>query len=284
VLNNKILVTGSEGFIGGHLYKRLDNGLDNVIGMDKKSYAPTSSYGYLNNMIEFNNPDIIVHLGANCSTQISLRDPRMDFIDNVIGTFNVCEIARQYNIPIIFNSTMKVYPGEDGIITPYGLSKKVGEDYIKMYHELYGLEFIINRPSSVYGPGQEGSEDGGWFTWFIKAYVQNKTITLFGDGTQTRDVLYIDDHIDLLVDQIENFDLYKNNDYDFGGGPENVLSLNTLLETLDYSRIIEDKKLPGDVQHFANNNIAIGKVNGWEPKVNWQEGLERTKLWLAQSL
>jgi CDP-paratose 2-epimerase len=284
VLNNKILVTGSEGFIGGHLYKRLDNGLDNVIGMDKKSYAPTSSYGYLNNMIEFNNPDIIVHLGANCSTQISLRDPRMDFIDNVIGTFNVCEIARRYNIPIIFNSTMKVYPGEDGIITPYGLSKKVGEDYIKMYHELYGLEFIINRPSSVYGPGQEGSEDGGWFTWFIKAYVQNKTITLFGDGTQTRDVLYIDDHIDLLVDQIENFDLYKNNDYDFGGGPENVLSLNTLLETLDYSRIIEDKKLPGDVQHFANNNIAIGKVNGWEPKVNWQEGLERTKLWLAQSL
>ena len=284
MLNNKILVTGSEGFIGGHLYKRLDNGLDNVIGMDKKSYAPTSSYGYLNNMIEFNNPDIIVHLGANCSTQISLRDPRMDFIDNVIGTFNVCEIARRYNIPIIFNSTMKVYPGEDGIITPYGLSKKVGEDYIKMYHELYGLEFIINRPSSVYGPGQEGSEDGGWFTWFIKAYVQNKTITLFGDGTQTRDVLYIDDHIDLLVDQIENFDLYKNNDYDFGGGPENVLSLNTLLETLDYSRIIEDKKLPGDVQHFANNNIAIGKVNGWEPKVNWQEGLERTKLWLAQSL
>ena len=283
-MNKKVLVTGHEGFIGGHLYKRLDNGLDNVIGMDKKSYAPTSSYGYLNNMIEFNEPDIIVHLGANCSTQISLRDPRMDFIDNVIGTFNVCEIARKYDIPIIFNSTMKVYEGDDGIITPYGLSKRVGEDYITMYHELYGLEFIINRPSSVYGPGQEGSEDGGWFTWFIKACVQNKTITLFGDGTQTRDVLYIDDHIDLLVDQIENFDLYKNNDYDFGGGPENVLSLNTLLETLDYSRIIEDKKLPGDVQHFANNNIAVGKVNGWSPKIHWQEGLERTKLWLAQSL
>jgi len=153
-----------------------------------------------------------------------------------------------------------------------------------MYHELYGLEYIINRPSSVYGHNQEGSEDGGWFTWFIKASVQNKTITLFGDGTQTRDVLYIDDHIDLLMDQVQNFELYKNSDYDFGGGPENILSLNTLLETLDYDRIIEGKKLPGDVQHFANDNIAVGKVNGWQPKINWQEGLERTKEWLIQSL
>ena len=201
-----------------------------------------------------------------------------------MGTFNVCEIARKYNIPVIFNSTMKVYPGEDGLIVPYGLSKIVGEQYIKMYHDLYNLEYIINRPSSVYGPNQEGSEDGGWFTWFIKAYVENKTITLFGDGSQTRDVLYIDDHVDLLIDQIDNFDLYKNNEYDFGGGPENVLSLNDLLKELDYSRIIEADKLPGDVQHFSNDNIDINKVNGWSPKVGWREGLERTKECLIQSL
>jgi CDP-paratose 2-epimerase len=276
----RLLITGHQGFIGGHLLQRYPK----EAGMDKKSGRSTSELSLLDGLVRLRNPDLIVHLGANCSTQISLRDPQLDFTDNVIGTFNVCEVARRYNIPIIFNSSMKVYPGEDGIITPYGLSKLVGEQYIKMYHELYGLEYIINRPSSVYGPNQDGSEDGGWFTWFIKAYVQNKTITLFGDGTQTRDVLYIDDHIDLLADQIENFDLYKNNEYDFGGGPENVLSLNTLLETLDYDRIIEANKLPGDVQHFANDNIAVGKVNGWKPKVNWQEGLERTKAWLTQSL
>jgi UDP-glucose 4-epimerase len=276
----RLLITGHEGFIGGHLIKRYPN----EVGMDKKTGRSTSEWSLLKGLVQLRNPDLIVHLGANCSTQISLRDPQLDFIDNVMGTFNVCEIARQRNIPIIFNSSMKVYPGEDGIITPYGLSKLVGEQYIKMYHDLYGLEYIINRPSSVYGPNQEGSEDGGWFTWFIKAYVQNKTITLFGDGTQTRDVLYIDDHVDLLVDQIDNFDLYKNNEYDFGGGPENILSLNQLLETLNYNRIIEDKKLPGDVQHFANDNIAVGKINGWSPKVGWQEGLERTKEWLTQSL
>ena len=279
-MDKKVLVTGNLGFIGGHLYKRLDN----VIGMDKKNGTSTAKFDTCYALADIYRPDIIVHLGANCSSQISLRDPQLDFIDNVVGTFNVCEIARKYNIPVIFNSTMKVYPGEDGLIVPYGLSKIVGEQYIKMYHDLYDLEYIINRPSSVYGPNQEGSEDGGWFTWFIKAYVENKTITLFGDGSQTRDVLYIDDHVDLLIDQIDNFDLYKNNEYDFGGGPENVLSLNDLLKELDYSRIIEADKLPGDVQHFSNDNIDINKVNGWSPKVGWREGLERTKEWLIQSL
>jgi CDP-paratose 2-epimerase len=279
-MNKKVLVTGHKGFIGGHLA----NEIPNVLGMDKKTGLSTSNFDVLFREISRNTPDIIVHLGANCSSQISLRDPKLDFIDNVIGTFNVCEVARLYNIPVIFNSTMKVYPGEDGLIVPYGLSKIVGEQYIKMYHDLYDLEYIINRPSSVYGPNQEGSEDGGWFTWFIKAYVENKTITLFGDGTQTRDVLYIDDCVDLLIDQIDNFELYKNNEYDFGGGPDNVLSLNQLLETLNYDRIIEDKKLPGDVQHFSNDNIEVNKINGWFPKVGWREGLERTKEWLTQSL
>ena len=274
----KILVTGSEGFIGGHLFNRLPN----AVGMDKKNGTSTSDYDVLRATIERHHPDIIVHLGANSSTQISLLDPHMDFIDNVVGTFNVCEIARLHNIPVIFNSTMKVYRGDDGIITPYGLSKQIGEEYLRMYNELYGLEYVINRPSSVYGPNQEGSEDGGWFTWFIKASIQNKTITLFGDGTQTRDVLYIDDHIDLLEDQIKNFDLYKNRDYNFGGGFLNVLSLNDLLKFLQYDRIIEGKKLPGDVQHFSNDNVIISSINSWEPKVDWVEGLARTKNWLTQ--
>lgn len=279
-MEKRVLVTGHEGFIGANLFKRLGN----AIGMDKKSNRSTSNYHLLNETVKEYKPDVIVHLGANCSSQISIRDPKMDFEDNTIGTFNVCEVARLYNIPVIFNSTMKIYPGEDGIIAPYGLSKIVGEQYLHMYHDLYNLDYIINRPSSVYGPYQDGSEDGGWFTWFIKAYIQNKTIRLFGDGTQTRDVLYVDDCVDLLIDQIENFDLYKGQSFDFGGGPDNIVSLNELLDTLDYHRVIEEAKLPGDIQHFSNDNIDIGKINGWSPKVGWQEGLERTKEWLVQSL
>ena len=273
-----VLVTGHEGFIGGHLFNRLPN----AIGMDKKSDLSTSDFHKLIQVIEKYKPSVICHLGANCSSQISLRDPHLDFIDNVIGTFNVCEAARIYGLPVIFNSTMKIYPGEDGIIVPYGLSKIIGEQYIESFHKIYGMQYIINRPSSVYGPFQEGSEDGGWFTWFVKASVKSQTITLFGDGSQSRDVLYVDDCVDLLVDQINNFDLYKNKSYDFGGGEENVLSLKDLLNKLEYNNVIFGNRLPGDVQHFSNDNIAINAVNGWYPKTNWRIGLERTSEWLKQ--
>lgn len=268
----KILLTGALGFMGQHLEKRLDD----VITMDKKRASTTANYGLLNHIVEEQGIEMIVHLGANCSSQISLREPKTDFTDNAIGTFNVCEVARIHKLPVIFNSTMKVYPGEDGIIPPYGISKLVGEMYLKMYHEVYGLDYIINRPSSVYGPLQDGSEDGGWFTWFIKASVRNQPITLFGDGTQSRDVLYIDDMIDLLVDEIENFDKYKNDDYDFGGGIENEVSLMELLRKLDYKHYTHGELLKGDVKRFVCDNTKTTNVNGWSPKVSWQDGLERT--------
>ena len=272
----KLLITGSDGFMGQHLMKRFPGSR----GMDKKSDESTFDYQLLFFIVKKEQPDMIVHLGANCSSQISLRFPGMDFDDNVVGTFNVCEISRIFKIPVIFNSTMKVYPGEDGIVPPYGVSKQVGEDYLKMYHQVYGTDYIINRPSSVYGPLQDGSEDGGWFTWFIDAAVNNKQITLFGDGSQSRDVLYIDDCIDMLADQINNFELYKNNDYDWGGGRENLVSLNELLETLDYHNTVQAPRLPGDVMEFVTDNTKASSVNNWKPKVHWTEGLERTRSWL----
>ena len=202
----RILLTGALGFMGQHLHQKLLNLGHQVVPMDKKLGNSTSE-----NLFPDGKFDFIVHLGANCSSQISLREPSVDFTDNAIGTFNVCEFSRNNgNIPIIFNSTMKVYPGEDGIIPPYGTSKLVGEMYLKMYQKVYGVPYVINRPSSVYGPLQDGSDDGGWVTWFIKASLTDKTINLYGDGTQSRDILYIDDCINMIVDQILNFKKYQN--------------------------------------------------------------------------
>ncbi len=274
-----ILVSGSAGFIGSHLVDRLKPHYG-VTEMDKKLGSTTADYRQLYDKVAQDRPDIIVHLGANCSSQVSLRTPMTDFTDNVIGTFNVCEVARQLDVPVIFNSTMKVYPGDDGLIPPYGLSKLTGESYLKMYGRIYNLPYIVNRPSSVYGSRQDGSEDGGWFTWMIKAALENKQITLFGNGEQSRDMLYIDDCIDLLVDQIENFDLYQNQEFDFGGGIENEVSLNQLLNELDYHNTKTDVRLPGDVKRFVAGYDKISQVNGWKPKVSWHEGLERTKDWL----
>jgi len=268
-----ILLTGHLGFMGQHLHKRLLGAGHHVIGMDKKNKTSTSNYANFPD----EKIDLIVHLGANCSSQISLREPTVDFTDNVIGTFNVCEFSRLHgNIPIIFNSTMKVYPGEDGVIPPYGISKLVGEMYLKMYQKVYGVPYVINRPSSVYGPLQNGSDDGGWVTWFIKASLTGHKINLYGDGTQSRDVLYIDDCIDMLMDEIVNFEKYQNLDFDWGGGEENELSLNELLDILDYHNTEIKPKLPGDVQRFVVDNTMASQINNWKPKVTYREGIKKT--------
>lgn len=273
-----IIISGYRGFIAGVLAERLVQMGHTIIGLDKKDGTSTSN---MKNLLDaarnFDHIDMIVHLGANCSSQISLREPATDFEDNAIGTFNVCEFARQNgNIPIIFNSTMKVYPGEDGIIPPYGLSKLVGEQYLQLYRRVYGTPSIVNRPSSVYGPTQDGSDDGGWFTWFVKASLKNLPITLYGDGTQSRDVLYIDDCIDLLVYEVENFDKLKNREFDFGGGLENEVSLNELLDELNYhNNIVLAPKLKGDVQRFVNTNRDAMYYMDWKPKVSWKEGLKK---------
>lgn len=270
----KILLTGSNGFMGQHLVDRLK--YCNVFTMDKKNGTSTSDY---NNLLEYDKIkfDFIVHLGANCSSQISLREPKTDFTDNVIGTFNVCEFSRTHgNIPIIFNSTMKVYKGEDGIIPPYGISKQIGEMYLKTFNQIYGLNYIINRPSSVFGPLQNGSDDGGWVTWFIKAKFTNQKINLYGDGTQSRDILYIDDCIDMLEDEILNFEKYENKDFDWGGGVDNEVSLNQLLDYIDYHNTETKPKLKGDVQRFIVDNTVATSINGWKPKVSAFEGIDKT--------
>lgn len=267
-----VLVTGAAGFIGSHLMDRLDK----AVGMDKVWGASTVDSEKLDFIIRQRSVEMIVHLGANCSSQISLRNPRVDFTDNVVGTFNVCEAAREYKIPVIFNSTMKVYPGDDGLVPPYGLSKNVGEEYLVTYGSLYGVRYLINRPSSVYGPRQNGSDDGGWVTWFIKAAITGQPITLYGDGTQSRDILYVDDCVDVLVDQINNFDRYEGGHFDFGGGPKNEVSLMELLDFLQYENFSFAPHLPGDVQRFVCENSHITYINGWAPKTDWKEGVRRT--------
>jgi len=281
---DKILISGHQGFMGSHLKDKLESLGYVTFGLDKKNYSSTSEWCNLEKLIDWK-LDYIVHLGANCSSQISLRKPQMDFYDNALGTINVCELSRLCGgVPIIFNSTMKVYPGEDGIIPPYGTSKLVGEMYLKLYNQLYNVPYVINRPSSVYGPRQEGSDDGGWVTWFIKASLTNQKINLYGDGTQSRDILYIDDCIDMLTDEIKNFNKYKGYTIDWGGGEENELSLNELLNILDYHNVEIKPKLKGDVQRFIVDNTKATSINGWKPKVSCIDGVQKTLDWFKQNL
>lgn len=274
----RVLVTGSGGFIGGHLARTLRSQGHEVYGMDKKFGTSTSRMASLSVFMERFEPELIAHLGANCSTAISLRDPVTDYQDNVQGTFNVCEASRLHgNVPILFTSTCKVNPGADGLLAPLGASKRVAEQYLQLYRDTYGVPTVINRPSTVYGPGQDGTADAGWFTWFIQASLTNQEIKVAGDGYQSRDVLYIDDFIDLLVDQINNFSLYEGQVFNVGGGPENEVSLLELLAELDYDNFIHVPRLPADLDRVVTYNDPVTAINGWTPTIPWTVGMQLTR-------
>jgi CDP-paratose 2-epimerase len=282
-----ILVTGAAGFIGGHLVQQLAACGHNVTGVDKRTGWPAADLSALQSAVEAASPEVIVHLGASCSTSASLADPAADFLDNAVGAFNVCEAARRAGgIPVLFTSSVKVYPGPDGLIAPLGQSKLVGEQYLRLYGDLYGLPHVILRPSTVYGPGQDGSPEAGWVTWFLRAFFERKQITIHGDGTQSRDILHIDDFTALLVDIVENFDAYQGRTYEVGGGPDNEVGLLDLVHAWEIDSgtrpdVVHDERLPGDLQRVVTDNTAVTAVRGWKPAVSWVDGVRSTLDWIG---
>ena len=280
----RVLVTGAKGFIGRHLVREL-LGRDHEVGLNDKRWGmSTADPGWLDHEVT-RNAELIVHLGAQCSTAASLRDPAGDFVDNALGTVNVAEASRRAGgVPIVYVSTVKVDPGPDGLVAPLGRSKLVGEEYLRLYHDLYGVRHVTLRPSTVYGPGQDGTADSGWVTWFARAALTGQRIELAGDGSQSRDVLYIDDFVALLVDIVEHFTEYSpplcSRRYAVGGGVENEVSLNGLLAELGHKDVIYVPTPPGDLHRVVTNNARVSAVRGWAPSVGWRDGLARTMEWL----
>ena len=272
-----IIVTGAAGFIGSHLYTALSERGHTVTPIDKRHGQSTSDRDFLQWVVGDARPDVIAHLGASCSTSRSLTDPAYDFHHNAVGTFNIAEVARRFDgIPVVYTSTVKVHPGADGRIAPLGLSKRVGEDYLRLYRDLYGLPSVILRPSTVYGPGQDGSPEAGWVTWFLRAALEKRQITIHGDGTQSRDILHVDDMTALLVDIVENFDAYQGCTYEVGGGLDNEVTLRGLLAFLGHEDTVRAGRLPGDLQRVVTDNTPITAVRGWKPRTPWKDGVLAT--------
>ena len=205
--------------------------------------------------------DVILHTAAQTAVTTSLVDPREDFTTNSLGTFNVLEAARKNNVKsLIYCSTNKVYGHNVNNIpikesktrydfeesfkkgvpvdfsidhcehTPYGASKLSGDIYAQDYSCIYGIKCGVFRMSCIYGTRQFGVEDQGWVAWFVIASLLNKPITIYGDGKQVRDVLFVNDLINA-------YDLFlksnlKGGVFNTGGGPSNTLSLIELLEII----------------------------------------------------
>lgn len=258
--------------------------------------------------------DVIYHLASQVAVTTSLQDPRHDFEVNALGTFNVLEAARlsERRPMVLYASTNKVYGGMEEVVvverendyayrdfpqgigedhpldfhSPYGCSKGAGDQYVRDYARIYGLSTVVFRQSCIYGARQFGVEDQGWVAWFTIAAITGRPITIFGDGKQVRDVLWVDDLIDLYLRAVERIDVAAGQVYNVGGGPANTLSvwreLGPMLQSL-LGRTIPvsyDGWRPGDQRIFVANIDKAWRELGWQPQVGKVEGVRRLVDWV----
>jgi CDP-paratose 2-epimerase len=258
--------------------------------------------------------DVIVHLAGQVAVTTSVEDPRGDFEANATGTLNVLEAARLAEIkaPILFSSTNKVYGGMEGVgvaahngryayaalpngvdedqnldfHSPYGCSKGAADQYVRDYSRIYGMKTVVFRQSCIYGYRQLGVEDQGWVAWFTIAAVLGKPITIYGDGKQVRDILFIEDLLDAYDAALRNINRTSGKVYNIGGGPQNVMSVREVLEFLDRK---QNRQVPFNVadwrpgdQRVYVSNIAKARTDlGWEPKIDSAQGLDLLYEWVT---
>ncbi len=263
------------------------------------------------------NADVVAHFAAQVAVTTSVTDPREDFDINALGTFNVLEAVRKTgrHPVVLYTSTNKVYGGmEDTRVeeremdyiysdfplgisetqpldfhSPYGCSKGCGDQYMRDYARIYDLPTIVFRQSAIYGPRQFGVEDQGWVSWFIIAVLLKKPITIYGNGKQVRDLLYIDDLVAAYNAAIDQPERTGGQIFNIGGGPENVISVwkefGPMLEKLNGMRIpvkYSDWR-PGDQVIYVSDIRKAEQVFGWKPRVSVEEGITKLFQWASSN-
>lgn len=268
----KVLITGHKGFVGQNLVRMLREHRGHTLkGMDIrddsaeiKMAGPDLSHDEIPLYALKNNPmDMVIHLASTVSTPGSLDRPMECFRHTVRTGVNVIEACRQTRTPLIITSSVKARDG----MTPYGAAKRMVELWAIEYRSAYGLPIIINRPGTIYGPGQEGSPESGWIAWLIKAKATDKTFIINGDGEQVRDLLHVSDYCRLLIRQLENFSDYDTGQiYDVGGGWKNAVTVKEMVHRMAVRHTYGPPRY-GDVQEY----VGFNEVDGWEPEVMWEE-------------
>ena len=262
--------------------------------------------------------DVIVHTAAQVAVTASLSDPRTDFEINALGTFNVLEAARLNDAALILCSTNKVY-GENvnkirvkergeryyfadekyknGIPetfsvdlcghSPYGCSKLAADLYVQDYAHTYGLKTGVFRMSCIYGERQFGVEDQGWVAWFVIAALTNKQITIYGNGKQVRDVLYVTDLVEAFNAFIDS--KLKHEVFNMGGGPENTLSLLELVDLLKgltgkSPKILFTDWRSADQKVYISDISRAERLLNWKRRVSPREGVKSLVEWVGRNL
>ena len=253
------------------------------------------------------NIDVVFHLAAQVAVTTSVSNPREDFLINAQGTLNVLEAARcQQPMPVVlYTSTNKVYGGLEHLRiverssryefenlpqgvseacpldfhSPYGCSKGAADQYVRDYHRIYGLPSIVFRMSCIYGPHQLGTEDQGWVAHFCLTGVRGGHLTIYGDGKQVRDLLYVEELVELMLRAYKNIDRVAGQVFNVGGGPTNTISvwsefrdvLRSLVGELPAMNFAEFR--PGDQKIYVSDIRKAQTLLGWAPSVKIAEGL-----------
>ena len=261
----------------------------------------------------------VFHFAAQVAVTTSMLDPVEDYAINAGGTLKLLEAMRGCSNPptLVFTSTNKVYgpvdriplearktryevtdgPGAVGAIdecqpldfhTPYGCSKGAADQYVLDYARSYGLRAVVFRMSCIYGPHQFGTEDQGWVAHFLRRAIAGEPITIYGDGRQVRDVLYVDDLVDALLLAERGAERLRGHAFNIGGGYENAISLVELVERITACEgrrpdVSYADWRAGDQRYYVSDYGKFERATGWRPCVAAAEGIERLHDWLVQN-
>lgn len=266
---------------------------------------------------DFPGIDVVSHQAAQVAVTKSVVDPRADFETNALGTLNVLEALRGLETPptLLFSSTNKVYGGLDdaevrlegaryeftrlplGIPeswpldfhSPYGCSKGAADQYVRDFARIYQLPTVVFRQSCIYGRCQFGVEDQGWVAWFLIAAALGREVTVYGNGNQARDLLWVDDLTRLYLRAADSIDTVAGEVFNVGGGSTNVLSVLELIGRIQgiigvAPRYSFSAQRPGDQPLFVSDNSKATRTLGWEPSTTVTEGLELMGGWITENL
>ncbi len=261
----------------------------------------------------------VFHFAAQVAVTTSIDAPALDFDVNARGTLNVLEALRACGRsgPLVFTSTNKVYGNledlglrpdgtryipEDSLVaafgvnerrgldfhSPYGCSKGTADQYVLDYARVYGIDSVVFRMSCIYGPHQFGNEDQGWIAHFLIQALEEKPLTIYGDGMQVRDALYVEDLVEAFLRAEKNAARLAGKAFNIGGGQANTISL---VELLDLIGALDGRRpkarfeawRTADQRYYVSDTRRFQAATGWRPEVGVREGVERLYRWLAEA-
>ena len=304
----KILVTGGAGFIGSHLVEELLSNeheiliFDNCLTGKKENLEITGNFTFINDdfgsensleVIEKFDPDICFHLAAQSSVVVSVENPALDFEHNILQPIKLIQVLLKYNCKkLVFTSSGGTIFGEPTVIptaeedyadepeSPYGVAKKRLNELIKIMLKNSSMKYSILNLSNVYGPRQDPHGEAGVVSIFANKYLKNEEPTIYGDGEQTRDYIYVKDVVSALIKASK---IEENHFLNIGTGIET--SVNDLANSMKIQFKSEINPIykparEGELNRSVLNNTKAKKELNWKPEYSLDDGMKQVFNWL----